>query len=99
MILVRTSATRTRSIKEDVVKELLSEDTSPGLRSVIRIVRWNDGPPKLEKREQRRNPEGDWRNSKVVAFTTDDWLKEIRPNVGEITALLHPESSAPGVGA
>jgi hypothetical protein len=75
------------NIKCDVVKVLKEVSTHDDYKWQIRIVRWNDGGPQLEKRQFHLQDDGDWRPMKAKGFGCED-VMFIQENMSEILLLL-----------
>ena len=74
------------AIKCDVVKMLKEVEISDDYKWQIRIVRWNDGDPMLEKRQFQRH-EDDWRTMKAKGFNIED-VQFLQEHVDEILDLM-----------
>lgn len=62
-----------RSLKVDVIKELYVNEDERGNKVALRIVSWNNGAPKLEKRSFYRTRESDEvKTGKAVGLTLED---------------------------
>jgi hypothetical protein len=62
-----------REVKENVILELSREETPKGNPIVLRVVSWNEGPPKIEKRSFWVNEEGVLRTGKNLGITAQDF--------------------------
>ena len=62
-----------REFKEDVLFEISKEDTGEGRYTSLRIVSWNNGTPKIEKRMFWTNEEGQLRPGKLSGLTISDF--------------------------
>jgi hypothetical protein len=76
-----------REIKETVVKVFNEQEMDADNKSIIRIVRWNNGRPQLEKRKFYRSDEA-WKPGKAAGFNVDDFTL-LKDNIEEIDKLLH----------
>ncbi len=62
-----------REIKEEVILEVFrNEDERGGIIS-LRVVSWNKGTPKLEKRSFWTTLEGEVRTGKIVGITEEEF--------------------------
>ena len=62
-----------RELKVDVIREFYANEDERGNKMVLRIVRWNNGAPKLEKRSFYRARESDEiKTGKAVGLTVED---------------------------
>ena len=58
---------------KEVVVHVLDEQERPfGNKDVLRIVKWLDGVPRLEKRSLYKTKEGIYRNGKAKGLTKED---------------------------
>ena len=78
-----------RQIKETVVKVLNEQEIDANNKSILRIVRWNDGRPQLEKR-RFYSSEDTWKPGKAAGMNADDFAI-IKGNLEEIEKLLTSE--------
>ena len=62
-----------REVKENVIIELSRTETPKGNPVVLRVVSWNNGSPKLEKRSFWMDAEGELRTGKNVGITAEDF--------------------------
>lgn len=62
-----------REVKENVIIELARTETAKGNPIVLRVVSWNNGIPKLEKRSFWVDAEGELRTGKSVGMTAGDF--------------------------
>ena len=62
-----------REIKEDVIAEISRKEDDRGGIMSIRVVSWNKGTPKLEKRSFWTTMEGEVRTGKIVGLTSEDF--------------------------
>lgn len=78
-----------REIKETVVKVLHEQEIDGNNKNILRIVRWNNGRPQLEKRKFYKSEEA-WKPGKAAGFNVDDFMM-IKENQEEIEKLLREE--------
>jgi hypothetical protein len=76
-----------REIREDVLLEVLKVENAKGNPVVIRVVSWNGGEPKLEKRSFWLNEEGELRAGKNIGMTHDDFKLVLEKKEEIIDAL------------
>ena len=77
-----------RELKVDVIKEFYANEDERGNKMVLRIVSWNNGAPKLEKRSFYRSRESDEvKTGKAVGLTLED-VSLILDNKDEILELM-----------
>lgn len=62
-----------REIKEDVLLELSRDESERGDAMVLRVVSWNNGTPKLEKRSFWKNDQEEVRTGKITGITAADF--------------------------
>lgn len=78
-----------REIKETVVKVLNEQEIDANNKTILRIVRWNNGRPQLEKRKFYLSEEV-WKPGKAAGFNIDDFTL-VKENIEEIEKLLKGE--------
>ncbi len=79
---------KAESLKCTVVSVLhTDEDAGKKLKNEIRIVRWNDGPPMLEKRCFYQRKDGVWKAMRARGFTHAD-MKILLQGGDRLQALL-----------
>ena len=78
-----------REIKETVVKVLNEQEIDANNKTILRIVRWNNGRPQLEKRKFYLS-EAAWKPGKAAGFNIDDFTL-VKDNLDEIEGLLKSE--------
>ena len=76
-----------RKFKEDVILELAREENAQGEPTILRVVRWNEGAPKLEKRMFWRDDQGELKAGKSLGLTAEDF-QLILEKKGEIQTAL-----------
>ncbi|MBN2407047.1 MAG: hypothetical protein JXJ19_05070, partial [Elusimicrobia bacterium] len=76
-----------REIKENVILEVSREETKKGDPIIIRVVSWNNGVPKLEKRSFWTNEQGEQRAGKIVGLTEQDFRLLVEKKDEVIEAL------------
>jgi hypothetical protein len=74
-------------IKENVIIELSRVETAKGDPIVLRVVSWNNGSPKLEKRSFWTNDQGELRAGKNMGLTAEDF-KLVLEKQDEVIAAL-----------
>ena len=80
---------RTREFKSTVLK-LLNDETTDNSKMELRVVSWNDGAPKLEKRRYFKDKEtNEWKLGKLTGLDKGD-LEKIFENKDEIAKLMGP---------
>ncbi|NLB35094.1 MAG: hypothetical protein GX817_04680 [Elusimicrobia bacterium] len=62
-----------KEIREDVLLEVSQTEDDRGGKVVIRVVSWNKGIPKLEKRSFWTTMDGEVRTGKIVGITAEDF--------------------------
>lgn len=74
-----------REIKETVVKIFHEQEIDEDNKNIIRIVRWNNGRPQLEKRKFYR-ADNEWKPGKAAGFNVDDFdlLDKNREEIGKL---------------
>lgn len=78
-----------REIKETVVKILNEQEIDGSNKNIIRIVKWNNGRPQLEKRKFYRSEDA-WKPGRAAGMNIDDF-NIIKDNTEEIEKLLAKE--------
>ncbi len=76
-----------REIKETVVKVLSENEFDPKNKNILRIVRWNNGRPQLEKRKFYKVEDG-WKPGKASGMNAEDFAV-IKENLAEIEKLIN----------
>lgn len=78
-----------RQIKETVVKILNEQEMDTNNKTILRIVRWNDGKPQLEKRRFYKSEEA-WKPGKAAGINAQDFAI-IKENINEVEKILIAE--------
>ena len=76
-----------REIKENVIFEVDRKENSKGNPVIIRVVQWNNGTPKLEKRSFWTNENGELKMGKNLGLTSDDFNLLLQKKDEVISAL------------
>jgi len=76
-----------KKINVKVLAILKETDHVSGDKHVIRIVEWDKGTPRLEKRKFFKTASGEWRMSKSTGFHYEDW-QFLKENWDKIDDLL-----------
>lgn len=82
-----------KEIREDVLLEVSKIEDDRGGIVKIRVVSWNKGTPKLEKRSFWTTMEGEVRTGKIVGITAEDF-ETILQNKEKISEALSEGGSA-----
>ena len=78
-----------REIKETVVKIFNEQEIDANNKNIMRIVRWNNGRPQLEKRKFYRSEDA-WKPGRAAGMNVDDFAL-VKENMEEIEGLLKQE--------
>jgi len=79
------------NIRQKVIKVFYKKG-----KLVLRIVKWNDRPPVLEKRRMLRAAQGENFPGRCVGFNQED-IKLIKENYEEILLLLFDNGDSNGI--
>ncbi len=79
-----------RQISENVILEISRVESAKGNPVVLRVVSWNEGVPKIEKRSYWRTEDDELRAGKIMGLTTEDFQLMIDKK-DEILAALSGE--------
>ncbi|MFH1415595.1 MAG: hypothetical protein ABIH89_05870 [Elusimicrobiota bacterium] len=87
-----------REIKEDVILELSRVENAKGNPVVLRIVSWNEGEAKIEKRSFWRNENDELRIGKNMGLNADDF-QILLDKKDEIMSILSGNANTDTSGA